>query len=91
MSTGSLSFEPVASEPLPVEQVDDREREEIVAECLHELKEKHREVILLRCYAGASWKEAAVVLECSTPDAARLLYYRATRDLKQAVERRMST
>jgi RNA polymerase sigma-70 factor (subfamily 1) len=91
MSTGSLSFEPAESQPLPVEQVAEREREELVAACLHELKEKHREVVLLRCYAGASWKEAAEILGCSTPDAARVLYYRATRELKQAVERKVGT
>jgi RNA polymerase sigma-70 factor (subfamily 1) len=89
MSTGSLNFEPAASEPLPVDHAVDREQEELVAECLHELKESHREVILLRCYAGASWTEVSDLLGSSTPDAARVLYNRATVELKKAVERRI--
>jgi RNA polymerase sigma factor (sigma-70 family) len=88
MSTGSLSFEPAGSEPLPVEVASDREQEELVTGCLHDLEEKHREVILLRCYAGASWREAAEILGHPTADAARVLYYRATIELKRAVEGR---
>lgn len=89
MSTGSLTFEPAETESLPIEKAATREQQELVSECLYELSENHREVILLRCYAGASWEESARILGCSTPDAARLLYWRATRDLKKAVERRM--
>lgn len=88
LSTGSLSFEPAESEPLPVEKVGNREQEEIVTQCLHELKESHREVILLRCYAGASWQETADLMGSASADAARVLYYRATRALKRAFERR---
>ena len=89
LSTGSLSFEPAETEALPIDKVADREHEEIVTECLHDLKESHREVVLLRCYAGASWEEAANLIGCSSPDAARVLYYRATGELKKAVERRI--
>jgi RNA polymerase sigma factor (sigma-70 family) len=88
MATDSLRFEPAISGPLPVEVVAEKEQEELVSECLHELKERHREVILARCYAGASWEETAKLIGCSTPDAARALYCRATRNLKLAVDKR---
>jgi RNA polymerase sigma-70 factor (ECF subfamily) len=89
ISTGSLSFEPAGNDSLPLDKVARSEQEEHVTETLHRLCESHREVILLRCYAGMSWKEVALVLGCSTPDAARLLFYRATRELKRAVEEKV--
>jgi RNA polymerase sigma-70 factor (subfamily 1) len=91
LATDSLRFEPAISEPLPVDRLVDEEQEELLSECLQELKESHREVILMRCYAGASWEETARLLGYPTADAARALYYRATRGLKQAFDRRAGT
>lgn len=62
-------------------QVPDRaERDElagILDGCLGELAEHQREVILLRDFAGGSWKFISDEMGCASDEAARKLYSRA--------------
>ena len=61
----------------------------IVDECLTQLPEVHREVILLRDYAGADWKDIAEKLQRPSPEACQELYRRARNDLGDRVRRRV--
>ncbi|MDP6764070.1 MAG: sigma-70 family RNA polymerase sigma factor, partial [Planctomycetota bacterium] len=72
----------------PVTRVSRAELAEIVDECLTELPEDHREVILLRDYAGGSWSFVAERLDRPSADAAMQLYRRARIALAERVRRR---
>jgi DNA-directed RNA polymerase specialized sigma24 family protein len=48
-----------------------------VQAALAQLSERHRELILLRDYAGSSWEAIADELGLPSPDAARMLHARA--------------
>jgi DNA-directed RNA polymerase specialized sigma24 family protein len=55
---------------------------------LAELEEAHREVLLLRHYAGASWERTAELMGHPSPDAARMLHARALNALRKSLRRR---
>lgn len=57
------------------------EEQAIVTECLGDLPDRYREVILLRDYAGASWDEVARHTEHPTTGATRMTHARAKRAL----------
>ncbi len=66
-----------------------REAAQLVDRCLGDLSEPHREVILLRDYAGADWKDIAEKLQRPSPEACQELYRRARNDLGDRVRRRV--
>ena len=72
----------------PVSRAARREMEAIMDECLAELPENHREVILLRDFADGSWEFVAEQIDSPSADAAKHLYQRAWAKLAIAVERR---
>jgi RNA polymerase sigma factor (sigma-70 family) len=65
------------------------ENKEILDECLAELPVDLREVILLRDYAGASWKHIAAELNRPSPDAARKQHERALAALRSELAGRL--
>ncbi len=62
--------------PTVTQKVDLMERMEKLEESLDELSAKQREVVILRNYAGMTFKEIAEVSD-STEDASRMLFVRA--------------
>jgi RNA polymerase sigma-70 factor (ECF subfamily) len=72
----------------PGSRVARRELEDIVDECLAQLPEKQREVILLRDYTGGSWEFVAESLGSPSGDAARQFYRRARIELATLVQQR---
>lgn len=58
-----------------------RELTELVDRCLSELSEPHREVILLRDYAGEAWAAIAEQMGRPSPEACQELHRRARREL----------
>ncbi|HJP01193.1 MAG TPA: RNA polymerase sigma factor [Planctomycetota bacterium] len=72
----------------PGTKVSRKEMAQIVDECLSEVRIEHREVILLRDYAGGSWSFVAERLERPSADAAMQLYRRARVELASKVQRR---
>ncbi|MAF67119.1 MAG: sigma-70 family RNA polymerase sigma factor [Planctomycetota bacterium] len=72
----------------PHTRVSRGEMARLVDECLAELREEHREVILLRDYAGGSWSFVADSLGRPSADAAMQLYRRARIELADKVRRR---
>lgn len=77
MASGSLHFDPPASIDLPVDQVSNKELTGIMNECLSEMSDDHREVILLRLYHKGSWAWVAEQMDKPTEGAARELFRRA--------------
>ena len=72
----------------PGSRAAQREMEGIMDECLSELPENYREVILMRDFADGSWEFVAEQVGSPSADAAKHLYQRAWAKLAVAVERR---
>ena len=83
----NFSLELIADSSGPQSKVERLEMEKIMDQCLSDLPEDYREVILLRDYAGGSWEFVAEQLKSPSPDAAKHMYQRAKAKLVVAVER----
>ena len=66
-----------ATDPSPSTELTRREENNAVQQALAELSERHRELILLRDYAGSSWEEIAREIEAPSAAAARMMHARA--------------
>ncbi len=88
MASGTLVFDPPADVMLPIDEVEQEELKRIMEECITELSEDHREVILLRLYAKGSWQWVAEQMGRPTEGAARELFRRAKVSLVNAVSKR---
>lgn len=81
--------EPAAEITSPSQRASRNEMREIVEDCLAELSETQREVILLKDYAGGDWSWIAEELGSPSTHAAEQLYQRARKALKGKVVRRL--
>ena len=77
---------PPANEPTPSKVAANDELREAYDRCVSGLPPRYREVILLRGYAGLSWKEIAGHLDRPSEAAARELHRRARIELAQRIE-----
>ena len=83
-----------ASRSLPADttgvdsKAESRELEDLVDQCLSSLPEAHREVVLLRDYAGDSWRSIAEKMGRPSPEACQELHRRALRELRECVRRK---
>ena len=66
-----------ADSPTPSAELARREEQDAVQQALAELPERHRELILLRDYAGSSWDEIAAEVGAPSAAAARMMHARA--------------
>jgi RNA polymerase sigma-70 factor (ECF subfamily) len=66
-----------------------REEAEILEDCLGDLSELYRELILLRDYAGHSWEEVARLTGRPSAAAARMMHAQARIELGQRVQARL--
>jgi RNA polymerase sigma-70 factor (subfamily 1) len=73
---------------VPSERISKAEQVEIVEECIRELSEEQRELVILRNYAGASWETVAAQTNRPSADAARMMHARALIELGKLVRRR---
>jgi RNA polymerase sigma-70 factor (subfamily 1) len=73
---------------VPSEGLSKAEQVEIVEECIRELSEEHRELVILHNYAGASWETVAIQTNRPSADAARMMHARALIELGRLVRRR---
>lgn len=69
-------------------KAESRELEQLVDECLSDLSEPHREVVLLRDYADQSWDAIAEAM-ARTPAACQELHRRARKELGKHLKRRI--
>jgi DNA-directed RNA polymerase specialized sigma24 family protein len=88
MASGSLHFDPPASIDLPIDKASDKELIKIMGECLGEMSDDHREVILLRLYHKGSWAWVAEQMGKPTDGAARELFRRAKLSLIKLMSER---
>lgn len=89
MASGSLHFDPPAQVKLPVQEVEENELKKVMEECLGELSDDHKEVIVLRLYAKGSWAWVAEQMGRPTDGAARELFRRAKIALISKVSKRI--
>jgi RNA polymerase sigma-70 factor (ECF subfamily) len=80
-SVGQLGREFATKEPHPLEQLLESETNEQLEGCLQGLSEEHRELIILRNYAGCSWETVAKETGRPTASAARMMHARAMIEL----------
>jgi len=72
----------------PIDRVVRSEREIAVEECLDQMAEHHRMVIVLRDYDGLEWNEVAEKMHKNTDSAVRELHRRAMLELAKLLRRR---
>lgn len=77
----SVAWDAVAGDLAPPEQLGERERQQLVDDCIRELRDDHREVILLKDFAGADWDYIAMTLGKDSKGAAQQLHRRARLEL----------
>jgi len=85
LSSGCLVIQPAASVTLPDVKAMRDEEVGILEECIAELKDEYREVIVLRDYEGASWELVAELMQSPSANASRMLHARALVALATAV------
>lgn len=69
----------------PIGKAERSEEQQIVEECMEQLPEEYRELILLRNYAGASWEAVAEETGRPSAAAARMMHARALLELGKLV------
>ena len=77
LEIGDPVVSPAWHGPSPFESAVDAENTSRVETCIGELPEEYREVIILRDYAGASWRTIADELGRKSEDGVRMLHARA--------------
>ena len=60
----------------------------LLEQCVAELSEEYKELIILREYAGASWDEIARETGRPSPDAARMMHGKAMLELSKLLKER---
>lgn len=85
---GESTIDPPSRGKTPSLEVRNAEEQGLVEECLHELPENYRELILLRDYAGSAWEEVAESIGAASPDAARMMHTRARTQLGKLLQAR---
>ena len=80
----TIEHQPVA-EVDPAGQAEERIQYQVLLRHVAKLPERQRDVISLR-HSGLSFQEVGGLMEC-TEDAAKMLYHRALKALREAIER----
>lgn len=83
------SYQPEAKDTLPDDRALRNELQATIDEAVQELKEEHREVILLRDYSGLDWVEVAEQLGRQNVHAAQELHRRARIRLARLLSARL--
>lgn len=74
-----------ADSPSPLTMVAEGEQSSFVDDCVHQLGEPYRELVLLRDYDGHSWSEIAERLDLASADAARMQHKTALARLARLI------
>ena len=82
------SFQLPGNAPKPIDDVAGSEEEALLEQCVAELSEEYKELIILREYAGASWDEIARETGRPSPDAARMMHGKAMLELSKLLKER---
>ena len=84
-SDESMGIDPVASGMLPADALSIGEQTLVVEQCLEQLSDEYRELVVLRDYVGMSWDQIAEVTGRPSPDAARMKHATAMASLARLV------
>jgi RNA polymerase sigma-70 factor (ECF subfamily) len=76
-ASSSVGWDPPGDATQAPDRAERNELAVLLDRCLAKLDARHREVILLRDFAGGTWKYVAEELGCVSAEAARKLYSRA--------------
>ena len=82
-----LTTPPLPPDVAPPELVAGGEQTALVEECLEQLSDEYRELIILRDYIGSSWDEIARETGRPSPDAARMKHATAVLELAKLVRK----
>ena len=82
---GGAGTLPDAKSPGPLDAIADGEEQRIVEECVAQLPERYRELIILRNYTGASWEAVAEETGHPSAAAARMMHARALVELGKLI------
>lgn len=86
-ASGRVVGPAVATHETPDEALELEEQTRLMEDCLAELDELQRELILLRDYAGHSWEEVARRTDRPSPEAARMMHSKARIELGKQMRR----
>jgi RNA polymerase sigma-70 factor (ECF subfamily) len=84
-ATGRIGIDPAANGLSPLDEMSRTEQTTLVEDCIAELSEPHRELIILRDYAGASWESIAEETGRPSAAAARMMHATALIELGKLV------
>lgn len=82
-----VGFDPIAGGLQPPDAVAVDEQTALVEQCLEQLPDEYRELIILRDYVGLSWDEIAQQTGRPSPDAARMKHATAVLELAKLVRK----
>ena len=82
------TFQLPGDAPKPVDEAAGHEEEALLESCVAQLGDEHRELIILREYAGASWDEIARETGRPSADAARMMHGKAMLELSKLLKER---
>jgi RNA polymerase sigma-70 factor (ECF subfamily) len=86
--TGAVGIDPAADGMSPLEELSHSEQTSLVEDCIAELPEPYRELIILRDYAGGSWELIAEETGRPSAAAARMMHAKALIELGKLVRDR---
>ena len=89
-SSAVFHVDPADDGPSPAEAAAQLEDSDFVDQCLHELPEIYRELIVQRNYLGLSWSEVAENTERPSEGAARMMHAKALIELSKTMKRHRS-
>jgi len=89
LKSGEFQFDPAADITSPIESLARAETREALDECVAELPDDYREVILLRNFAGCSWDHITEEMGRVSTRATVMLHARARVALLKIAERRL--
>jgi RNA polymerase sigma-70 factor (ECF subfamily) len=84
----NLGVDPAATGLSPLEALSRAEQSRVVEDCIADLSETYRELIILRDYAGASWETIAEETGRPSAAAARMMHATALVELGMLVRKR---
>ena len=86
--SGAIGLEPAATGLTPIDALSRAEQTRMVEDCIAELPETYRELIILRDYAGAPWETIAEETDRPSAAAARMMHATALIELGRLVRER---
>jgi RNA polymerase sigma-70 factor (ECF subfamily) len=82
----TIGIDVAATGMIPADALGEAEQQQMMEDCLHELAEDYRELIILRDYEGMGWSDIAEMTGRPSADAARMMHAKAMIELTVKVK-----